>query len=258
MEHFKSPFGPEQLGRARARENRRFFEAVLGRAKNHRFFRHPFLSLVDDAEVHVEFVSFLLTSFYQIVAPFTGLLCSLGGRAPCLRTRFALMDNIFEEMGSGQLEAAHPQLYLKMLASAGVAEEAAEAMPTLPAIQRINEHLRAVVEKRPFSVGCALLASAESTIPPSFSVFSCLAQRAFPEVDMAFFDRHGPRDLGHANDASVLFSVSGDRADFAAVEAAVLLDLDYRSDLFDDWMSRRSSAAWPAVVEKRSGVPRPE
>ena len=114
-------------------------------------------------------------------------------------------------------------------------------MPTLPAIRRINDHLRAVVEHRPFSVGCAVLASAEATIPPSFSVLADMARGAFREANMEFFERHGPRDAGHSEDASMLFAVSCERADFAAVEAEVLLDLDYRSQLFDVWMSRRSS-----------------
>src|SRR5262249_16520486 len=143
-----------------------------------------------------------------VVSPFTGLLCALAGQAPNLQSRFALMDNIFEEMGRGDLTAAHPSLYLKMLASMGVGVDAAESMPTLPAIGQINKHLREVVERRHFSVACAVLASAEATIPPSFSVFTRGALKAFPDIDMTFFDRHGPRDQGHSDDAAMLFAVT--------------------------------------------------
>ncbi|HSO36749.1 MAG TPA: iron-containing redox enzyme family protein [Labilithrix sp.] len=190
---------------------------------------------------------------YQLVRPFTSVLCSLGGQAPNLRSRFALMDNIYEEMGCGDFEAAHPSLYLKMLASIGVTEEAAESLPTLPAIRRINDHLREAVERQHFSVSCAMLALAEVVIPPTFPVFIDLARGAFPHVDMTFFDRHGPRDEGHSDDASLLFAISADSAHFTTVEIEVKRALDYRTDLFDDWMlaATRGLAPSRAAVSDR-------
>lgn len=222
---------------------------MLDRSKRHRFYSHPFMTAFGDVTPSREVVSFILTSFYKVVSPFTGVLCSLSGRAPDLRTRFALMDNIYEEMGRGDLSAAHPSLYLKMLSSIGVSPNAAESTRTLPAIRRINEHLIEVVERRPFSVACAVLASAEAAIPPTFPVLATIARRAFPDVDMSFFDRHGPRDDEHSDDAAMLFAVSANSTDFATVDAEVKLDLDFRSELFDDWM-----LAFTAGVPVRSSA----
>jgi pyrroloquinoline quinone (PQQ) biosynthesis protein C len=245
MEHFKSPFETRDFEGSRAIDNHHFFDSMLDRAKNHRFFSHPFMSTFAQAPPSPELVSFILTSFYKIVSPFTGLLCSLGGQAPTLRSRFALMDNIYEEMGCGDLDAAHPSLYLKMLASIGVTADAAESMPTLPAIVRINDHLREVVDRRHFAVACAVLASAEATIPPSFPILAAMARRSFGAVDMDFFDRHGPRDEGHSDDAAMLFAINADSSHFAQVEAEVKLDLDFRSELFDEWMAVMTNGVAP-------------
>jgi pyrroloquinoline quinone (PQQ) biosynthesis protein C len=235
VEHFKSPFGVSDFASARAIENRRFFDDVLERAKSHRYFSHPFMTVCHETPSQ-ELVTFVLTSTYQLVRPFTALLCALGGQAPNLHSRFALMDNIYEEMGCGDFESAHPRLYLKMLSSIGITEDVAEGMPVLPAIRRINDHLREVVEQRHFSAACAMLALAEAVIAPTFPVFVALARSAFPHVDMTFFDRHGPRDDGHSDDASTLFALSADRSQFATIEQELMLALDYRSDLFDEWM----------------------
>jgi pyrroloquinoline quinone (PQQ) biosynthesis protein C len=235
VEHFKSPFDARDLLSERAVENRAFFEDTLERARNHRFFAHAFLSNSYEASPPGATVSFVLTSFYGIVAPFTSLLFALGGQAPNLRSRFALMDNIYEEMGCGDFDAAHPRLYLRMLSSIGVSEKTVESLSVLPSIRRINEHLREVVEHRPFAVACAVLASAEATIPPSFPVLASLARRTFRHVDMSFFDRHGVRDEGHSDDAAMLFSVSADRADFELVDQHVEKDLALRAALFDEW-----------------------
>lgn len=248
MEHFASPFEPCDFVTSRAIENEMFFKEMLRGAKNHRFFSHPFMHSLGQATPSREVVSFVLTSFYKIVSPFTGLLCSLGGRAPDLRSRFALMDNIYEEMGCGDLNAAHPSLYLKMLSSIGVTKDDAESVRTLPSIRRINDHLREVVDRRSFSVACALLASAEATIPPSFPILGTIARRAFPEADMTFFDRHGPRDEGHSDDAAMLFAVTATTANFAEVNEEVKIDLDFRADLFDEWMAALNAVTAPRLI----------
>jgi pyrroloquinoline quinone (PQQ) biosynthesis protein C len=249
VEHFKSPFGPGDFVSVRAIDNQKFFVEMLQRARAHRFYSHPFMSTIAEGTPPRDVISFVLTSFYKIVSPFTGLLCSLGGRAPDLRSRFALMDNIYEEMGCGDLNAAHPSLYLRMLASIGVSASAAESARTLPPIRRINDHLRDVVERGGFAVACAVLASAEATIPPSFPVLATLADRAFPELDTTFFDRHGPRDDGHSDDAAMLFALTASSSDYATVEAEVELDLDFRAELFDEWMQAMTKG-----VPSRPGV----
>ena len=240
MEHFQNPFESGALTSARTLENRRFFDHVLSGVRTHRFFSHPFMAAFAQASSR-ELASFVLTTFYQVVSPFTGLLCTLAGQAPSLESRFALMDNIYEEMGCGDLACAHPNLYLRMLSSMGVDAAAAERAPMLPAIGRINDHPREVVERRHFSVACAVLASAEATIPASFPALARGAQNAFQGIDLSFFDRHGPRDEGHSGDAATLFAVTGDSSQFALVQQEVTLDLEYRSELFDDWAAHLPS-----------------
>ena len=94
-----------------------------------------------------------------------------------------------------------------------------------------------MVEQGHFSVACAVLATAELVIPPFFRALADIAQSAFEGVDMAFFDRHGFRDEGHAGDALLLFAVSGDETHFAAAKSHVTLDLDYRCELNDAWLA---------------------
>ncbi len=237
MEHFRNPFALGDTASGQLAANRKFFDGLLERAKDHRFFSHPILSTPSDMPQSREIVSFILASMYKVVAPFTALLSTLGGRAPDLRCRFALMDNLYEEMGRGDIEAAHPTLYLHMLASIGIDERAVDRQSTLPSIQRINQHLFAVVGEHPFPVACAALAAAEAAIPPLFPVLAAMARTAFGEIDMAFFERHGGRDVGHCDDASMLFSVSADASHFAAAERAFILDFDNRADMLDEWMS---------------------
>jgi pyrroloquinoline quinone (PQQ) biosynthesis protein C len=253
VEHFRNPFGLRNTASSQVAANREFFDALLERAKIHRFFAHPIFSILRDSPQSAQIVSSILTSMYKVVSPFTGLLSTLGGRAPDIRTRFALMDNLYEEMGCGEIEAAHPMLYLQMLRSIGIDESMADRQPTLPSIRRINEHLRGLVEEQPFPVACAGLAAAETAIPPLFPVLAAVARGAFGAIDMAFFERHGGRDVGHCEDASMLFAITADASHFPAAERAFMLDLDYRAEMLDDWVSAMDRGLAP----RRSDRPAP-
>jgi hypothetical protein len=102
-----------------------------------------------------------------------------------------------------------------------------------------------------------VLASAEATIPPSFPVLAAVAQGAFPEVDMTFFDRHGVRDEGHSSDAAMLFALTAESSDFTAIEASVVRDLDHRNELFDEWTAAMTSGtALPRSTASQRPAPR--
>jgi hypothetical protein len=45
----------------------------------------------------------------------------------------------------------------------------------------------------------------------------------------------------------MLFAVSGQEAHFAAAEVAVMLDLEHRSELNDEWMACFSASQWPTT-----------
>jgi pyrroloquinoline quinone (PQQ) biosynthesis protein C len=248
VEHFLSPFAHPDTSNRTFAANQEFFGALRARGNDHRFFSHPLLSILGDRPQPPPVASFILTSMYKVVAPFTALLSTLGGRAPDLRCRFALLDNLYEEMGRGDIAAAHPVLYLQMLASIGVDEPTAEGQRTLPSICRINEHLLALVEGHPFPVACAALAAAEAAIPPLFPILSAMATSAFGGIDMAFFDRHGVRDVGHCDDAAMLFGVSADASHFESSERAFLLDLELRAEMLDDWMAAIEHAPGDAWI----------
>ncbi|HKP59223.1 MAG TPA: iron-containing redox enzyme family protein [Polyangiales bacterium] len=242
MEHFISPLQQRDLLGDAAAQNRAFFAKLMERTLEHAFFAHAFLSAAsDESPVSRELATLVLTGFYQVVEPFTGLLCSLAAKAPSLRSRFVLMDNLFEELGRGDFEAAHPRLYLSMLDSIGVSRHTAESADRVPAIRRIQEHLAETVERQPFAVSCAVLASAESIIPASFPVLARMAQRACPCADMRFFDRHGVRDDGHAGDAATLFVIHADPSQWRCAEREVTLHLDCRLQLLDVWMDLATS-----------------
>jgi hypothetical protein len=192
----------------------------MARSRGHRFFSHAFLSALDDVSPERDVVAFILTSFYKVVTPFS---------------------------------SARTTLYLRMLESIGVTETLAETLPELPSIGRINSHLCEVEGQRHVAVASAVLACAESTIPPCLPVLAAMTRRTFRQVDTTFFDLPGVRDEGQGDDASTLFVMSADPAQFAAVETAVGLDLDYRSELLGEWLSA-ISAGKPARRASSNGA----
>ncbi|MCW5836540.1 MAG: hypothetical protein KIS78_29340, partial [Labilithrix sp.] len=52
---------------------------------------------------------------------------------------------------------------------------------------------------------------------------------------------------GHSDDAAMLFAVTADDSDFADVDAAVERDLDFRAELFDEWMAAINGSVHPRL-----------
>jgi pyrroloquinoline-quinone synthase len=210
MEHFPSPYQSEDLTSPALGENLAFLAQVEARARTHRVFRHPFLQRIREGRCTREQLVTTLTLYEHIMRPFTGCLAMLAGRAPDLQTRFVLFDNLYEEMGRGRIDQAHPRLYRKMLASLGVDEEVIERSQPLASIRLSNDAMVDAATRKPFPVACAWFgAGTESYIPPTFgSLVQGLSAVFEPgEINLEFLDRHGVRDDGHAADANLAMAL---------------------------------------------------
>jgi hypothetical protein len=53
-------------------------------------------------------------------------------------------------------------------------------------------------------------------------------------VDMEFFDRHGVRDEGHAEDTTLLIAMHADPGDWPALEREARSALELRAEVWDE------------------------
>jgi pyrroloquinoline quinone (PQQ) biosynthesis protein C len=236
MEYLVTPYSVEEQNSVAFKNNKKFLEDLEKKILNHQVFDHSFLKkLASNGYTH-EGVEFVLKQFGKIVMPFTGAICKLMGNAPDIKSRFMLMDNLYEEMGHNNLNACHPILYLKMLESVGISEALLEKTPTLSSIRILNNTIYDAVANSSFAIGCAWLGfGGELTIPNNFPYLVKGVINTFgSNVNMEFWERHGERDQEHSDDATTVLCMNCDETQYGEIEEAVRDSLNIRAVIWDE------------------------
>ena len=241
MENIQFPYSDSEINTPIVRQNVRFLESLGDSVKDHSVFDHAFLRDLGKGMYSKEDLVFVLAQIAKMVKPFTGALSALIGRAPDIKSRFVLFDNLYEEMGRGLLHQSHPVLYLKMLDSMGMSEDEVEQLPTITAIRLLNDALFDAILRKPFHVGCAWLGyGGELTIPNNFPYLMDAIKRTFKpgEINTEFWDRHGDRDQGHSDDATLLLALHISPENYQEIETEVRNSLTLRKLVWDELQER--------------------
>jgi pyrroloquinoline quinone (PQQ) biosynthesis protein C len=236
MEHFQCGYAAHELAADRVRDNFAFVRRLEKTFRGHRLYDHPLNLALAEGQLGGGPLRFVLTQMFKMIEPYTAMLALLAGRAPDLRSRHVIFDNLYEEMGRGALASAHPSLWLRFLESIGVAAAAAEAEPPVRSIARMNARMREAVLREPFPAACAWISFSELPIPNIFGYLVRAVERSFSAtaVDMEFFDRHGVRDEGHAEDTTLLIALHADPGDRPTLEREARDALELRAQVWDE------------------------
>jgi len=236
MEQNNFPYSHEELNQGLVRKNLDFLRNLEKKALTHPAIDHPFLIKTANNEYESDVVTFMLVQMSKHVRIFTGAICSLMGRAPDVRSRFALFDNLYEELGRCDLAGAHYILYLRMLCSIGIDEASLDRTPTMPSMQALNNGIYDAVNGS-FVVGLAWLGlGGELLIPNNFPYMAKGTEKAFgrDRVDWEFFKRHGTRDQAHNDDANALLALHMTEEEWTVVEKETMKSLDSRKAVWDE------------------------
>jgi len=236
MEYCDIPFKKEELESENYQLNYNFLETLEMEVLKHEVFDHPFLKKLASGDYTKEGVRYTLMQFGNIVMPFTAAISKLMGNAPDLKSRFMLMDNLYEELGNMQFEQCHPSLYMEMLESIGGTQQGFDTMETISSIRILNNTILDAVEHKSFAIGCAWLGyGGELTIPNNFPyLVKGIESSSFEKADMTYWDRHGERDQAHSDDATIVLCMNTSEDEYQAIQEAVIDSLSLRARIWSE------------------------
>jgi pyrroloquinoline quinone (PQQ) biosynthesis protein C len=236
LEYLETPYSEEELNSLRFKNNKKFLDDLEKDMLGHDVFDHPFLKKFASGAYNKDGVEFVLKQFGKIVMPFTAAICKLMGNAPDIKSRFMLMDNLYEEMGRQNLMEAHPVLYLKMLDSIGVSQNELDATPTISSIRILNNNIFDAVANNSFALGCSWLGyGGELTIPNNFPYLVKGIKNGFENsINMDFWERHGERDKEHSDDATTVMCMNTNETEYEAIEESVRDSLNIRALIWSE------------------------
>lgn len=139
-----------------------------------------------------------LVQQYHYSRHFTRYLCALLANLTSETDRFALTENLFEEMGLGDMgEVPHSQIYRRMLDAFGL--EPAAQPPLAETTALVRNMLRLCSDSDPLVGLGALCLGAEAIVPHVYQqILTGLLSAGFPEQELIFFPMHIDGDDDHA------------------------------------------------------------
>jgi len=236
MEYCEIPYKQEELESDNYQRNYHFLKELEREVLSYEVFNHSFLQKLASGAYSQEGVRFVLTQFGKIVIPFTAAICKLMGNSPELKSRFILMDNLYEELGNMKYSQCHPSLYSEMLHSIGIDQKVFEETATISSIRILNNTILDAVENKSFAIGCAWLGyGGELTIPNNFPyLVRGIEQASFENIDMGYWDRHGNRDQEHSDDATMVLCMNTTFEEYQDIKEAVIDSLTLRARIWSD------------------------
>lgn len=166
---------------------------LIGRLDRTSFLSRCRLKSVSRKELEV-----FLIQQYHYSRHFTRYLCALLVNLAGEEDRLALLENLIEEMGYGDLgDEPHAKIYKDMLSQLNLEPRSQPPLPETVAL--VETMLQSCSDPNPMLGLGALCLGAEAIVPHVYSqIMTGLTARGFPEQHLRFFPLHIDGDDDHA------------------------------------------------------------
>jgi pyrroloquinoline quinone (PQQ) biosynthesis protein C len=183
-------------------------------------------------------------TFPRLIALIVASLDLLGPRVN--EGRMALVENLWEEMGEGQVDRAHSTLMDDLLVSLGVGRDALD-VPALPATERFLQVQLDLARDRPFAGMGAFCYGNEYLVLQEYPPVRDALLRHWPKADIRFFlanqevDGHHTELVEHS-----IACLASDPNQLEDVRYGAMAALEARISFYDELLEASSAA----VTEK--------
>lgn len=237
------PAYPHSVGVAAALADRPVFDAQeLSQrfkhvAQSHALWAHPFVQGCRAGRITPAHVRALGGQMYKFCREFTRFLAAAMAHCPDEGTLRVLGHNLWEELGEGDPDRAHPALFRRFTRALGLSDAELAAIPAEPETQALIDTYLGLGRQLGLAGALGAICYASEGIVGALytQIRKGLFQAVqFPEGSLEFFDVHVHVDDGHADQIeSVLLPLLRTEADVQLVEKALSLAMDARCRFFD-------------------------
>ena len=102
---------------------------------------HPFITRIRNATLTKDQLQFFVEQYHIYNTYFPRMLGALAANVPDDKTRMPIIENLWEEHGSGKLEESHRVLFEKFAIAVGVSPERLDKVEPLSTTAICCEHL---------------------------------------------------------------------------------------------------------------------
>ena len=213
--------------------NELFSEVAL----KHPLWNHEFLVRCREGSLREEEVRVLAGQMYKFCKEFNRILVSAFQHCPDEHARMVIAESLFDEMGRGDPNQTHAELFRRFTRAIGITDEELEAMPIRLETQEMIDKYMKLPEEHGYLAGLGAISyGSEGIVSTLYAhLIGCAPEGASLSKDsLAFFELYSKLDCDHARALAdvVARNVAGTTGT-AQVMLAITDALDARQRFYD-------------------------
>lgn len=207
-------------------------------AKNHPLWNHPFLVRCSHEQLTLSEVRALAVQMYHFCNTFHRILATILASCPDVDAQHVILENLLDEMGGGDPQASHPELFKRFTRALGIDDATLVELPLTPGTNNLIETYFSLAPRYDYLIALAVVCFASEGIVGI--LYQQIQQGILGATELSddaliFFEMHIHVDDSHAaNLAALLEPRITSPQQIHTIETAIVQALDARIQFFDD------------------------
>ncbi|MDZ8105407.1 MAG: iron-containing redox enzyme family protein [Nostoc sp. DedQUE12a] len=206
-------------------------------ADNHPLWNHEFLTQCRTGSLFLPDVQILAVQMYKFSKEFNRILASILSCCQDESTQLVILENLFDEMGQGDVTKSHPELFRQFTRALGIHDETLAALPTAPETRALIDTYLQIPHKYGYLAALGAVCYASEGIVSSLytQLYKGIVGAApLPKESLIFFEVHINIDDSHAAKlAAVIEAQIGMIEDDIKIKQAIVEAMDARVQFFN-------------------------
>lgn len=168
---------------------------------NHSLWKHKFLTRCRTGDLSLREVQILAVQMYKFSKEFNRILAGILSCCQDESPQLVILENLFDEMGQGDVSQAHPELFRRFTRALGIDDNTLAALPTAPETSALIEtYLRIPHQYGYLSALGAVCYASEGIVSSLYTQLykGIIGAAPLPKESLIFFEVHIDVDDSHA------------------------------------------------------------
>ncbi|MBW4616953.1 MAG: iron-containing redox enzyme family protein [Desmonostoc vinosum HA7617-LM4] len=175
--------------------------SLRGITEKHSLWKHEFLTDCRRGNLSLKEVQVLAVQMYKFSKEFNRILAGILSCCQEESVQLVILENLFDEMGQGDVSQAHPELFRRFTRALGIDDNILATLPTAPETQALIETYLRIPHKYGYLAALGAVCYASEGIVSSLytQLYQGIVGAApLPKESLIFFEVHIDVDDSHA------------------------------------------------------------
>ncbi|MBE9006724.1 iron-containing redox enzyme family protein [Fortiea sp. LEGE XX443] len=206
---------------------------------NHPLWNHEFLQHCRTGNLYLSDIQILAVQMYKFSKEFNRILASILSCCPDEAAQLVILENLFDEMGQGDTDKSHPELFRRFTRALGIDDKTLAVLPTTPETRALIETYLRIPHQYGYLAALGAVCYASEGIVSSLytQLYKGIVGAApLPKESLIFFEVHIDVDDSHAAKLAAVIepriTMSEEDSDIK-VKLAIVEAMDARVQFFN-------------------------